>query len=401
MARIKYIKRTIEKKIKAYLKQFPSVILTGPRQSGKSTTLKKILSPKYKYITLENPSLRENISDDPKLFLDEQPDYIIFDEIQYFPELLVHLKMIIDKDRGKRGIFILTGSQQFALMKDVTETLAGRVGILHLLPLSFGEINEKNTPLNRFVNACLRSSFPEMVTHKKYDVRAWYEAYVQTYLERDIKSIYNVGNLRDFHRFMRLLAARCSQLLNMRDIAQDLGVAVNTVKKWISLLEASYNLYLLPPYYRNIGKRIVKSPKIYFSDVGLLCHLLGIRRREDLINHPLVGFIFENYCIQETVKCFENKGLRPEIYYVRTKEGKEIDLIIETAGGFIPVEFKFTKSLTKRMTASMEYYYGSIQKLNLEKGFLVSLFDENIPFSKKITACGVNYYLRYLEKNLR
>lgn len=394
-----YISRKIEKKIKQYLRQFPAVILTGPRQSGKSTTLKEIFTPKYEYITLEDPSIRESFISEPKLFLEKLPRYIIFDEIQYAPELLTYLKMLIDDSRDVKGRFLLTGSQQFQMMKNISETLAGRVGLLHLLPLSYEEIKDKVSPkkkvnsLKIFIHSCLRGSYPELYRHPKYDSRAWYDSYIQTYLERDIKSIYNVGNLRDFHRFMRLLASRCSQQLNLSNLANDLGVAVNTVKKWISLLESSYIIYLLSPYYKNIGKRIVKSPKIYFTDCGLVCHLLNIKSRDVLINHPLIGALFENYCIQETIKYFENMGLTAELYYIRTKTGKEIDLILDTKNGFVPIEIKFTKSPARRMVESVEYFHKEIKKLSLAKGFLVSLTDISLPLTKNITACNIHSYL--------
>lgn len=405
-----YIDRKIEKKISQYLKQFPSLILIGPRQSGKSTTLKEKFTPRYKYITLEDPSVRESVIADPKLFLETLPRYVIFDEIQYVPELLTYLKITIDASRNIKGRFILTGSQQFQTMKNVSETLAGRVGLLRLLPLCYEEIKNKYhffqkdlskpNSLKIFIYSCLHGSYPEIFTHPKYDSRAWYDGYIQTYLERDIRTIYNVGNLRDFHRFIRLLAARCSQVLNLSSIASDLGVAVNTIKNWISLLESSYIIYLLSPYYRNIGKRITKSPKIFFTDCGLLCHLLNIRRKEDLLNHPLIGAIFENYCIQETIKYFENRGMSPEMYYIRTKTGKEINLILETKEGLLPVEIKFTKTPNRKMVESMEFFYTEIKGLKLLKGFLVSLTDTILPITKNITSCSVHTYFNYLEKLL-
>ncbi|MDO9513028.1 MAG: ATP-binding protein [Elusimicrobiota bacterium] len=341
---------------------------------------------------------------DRELFLEKLPHRVIFDEIQYTPELLTYLKMLIDDSRDVKGRFILTGSQQFQMMKNISETLAGRAGLLSLLPLSYEEIKDrvsskkKGGSLEIFVHSCLTGSYPELFTHSGYDSRAWYDSYVQTYLERDIKSIYNVGNLRDFHRFMRLLASRCSQQLNLSNLANDLGVAVNTVKKWVSLLEASCIIYLLSPYYKNIGKRITKSPKIYFTDCGLLCHLLNIRRRPDLLNSPLIGPLFENYCIQETIKYFDNMGLTAELYYIRTKTGKEIDLILDTQNGFVPIEIKFTKSPTRKMAESIEYFHKEIKKLSLAKGFLVSLIDTSLPLTENMTACNIHSYLGKLKK---
>jgi len=226
------ITRKIEVSIKKYLRQFSAVMISGPRQAGKSTKKKQKFCPKYKYVTLEDPSIREQITADPWLFFDELPKFLIFDEIQYLPEILVYIKMIIDRERNIKGRFILTGSQQFRSMKGISETLAGRIGILHLLPLSFEETTQKDS-LKIFTQACLRGSYPEIFLHSDYDSRAWYDSYTQTFLERDIKSIYDIGSLRDFHRFMRLLASRCGQLLNLSSLAADLGVAVNTVKKYL------------------------------------------------------------------------------------------------------------------------------------------------------------------------
>jgi len=402
--RVIYIHREIEKKIKTFLKQFPVVILTGPRQTGKSTTLKEVFVPRYKYISLEEPTIRENILSDPKLFLDTLPDRVILDEIQYIPELLPYLKMKVDENRTLKGKFILTGSQQFQMMKNVTETLAGRTGLLRLLPFSYVETKEiflkkyKLNPLKIFIHTCLRGSYPEIFIHNKYDARAWYDSYIQTYLERDIRNIYNIGNLRDFHRFLRLLASRCSQILNLSNIASDLGVAVNTVKNWLSILEASYIIYLLPPYYKNIGKRITKSPKIYFTDCGLLCHLLNIKKENELLNHPLLGAIFENYCIQETVKLFENEGLRPEIYYLRTKTGKEIDLILEVTEGVYPIEIKFTKTPTLKTIEPLLYFYREIKKIKLLKGFLFCLVDTKSKVTKDISALNIDSYIEEICK---
>ncbi len=300
MLKPRYITRQIEPRIKKYASQFPAVLLTGPRQSGKSTTLKKIFGRTHKIISFDDPLLRERSLTDPHLFLENLPDRVVFDEIQYAPQILSYLKINIDRRRQERGIYILTGSQQFSLMKGLTETLAGRVGVLTLLPFNYQEIQtvqRKSEPL--FINACLRGSFPEIVAHPKIDASAWYSSYLTTYLERDIRSIYNIGSLREFQRFMQLLASRCSQILNLSNLANDLGVAVNTVKNWISVLEASQIIYLLSPYYQNMGKRISRNPKVYFLDCGLVCYLTGIATKGHLLNGPMAGALFENYCIRK------------------------------------------------------------------------------------------------------
>ncbi len=397
MKKNNYIHRVIENKIKEWLKQFSSVALTGPRQSGKSTTLKKIFSS-YKYLSLEDPSIRESILTEPKLFLESLPENVIFDEIQYIPELLIYIKMMIDEKRNKKGRYLITGSQQFSLMKNMSETLAGRVGLLNLLPLSYQEIRDKDKKrLNSrklFFNTCLSGSYPELITHPHYNKKAWYNAYVQTYIERDVKSIYNIGNLRDFHNFMKLLSARCSQQLNMNNLSLDLGVAVNTIKNWISILEASYIIFLLNPYYANIGKRITKSPKIYFIDSGLVNYFLRIQNEKELLQNPLLGALFENYCIQEILKCFHNHGIEPALYYLRTKTGHEIDLLKETKKGLLPIEIKFSKSPNKQMIQSMEYFFSSqIKGLSLMKGYIVSLADTDLILSKNVTFCNIHSFL--------
>src|SRR4030042_4021645 len=253
-----YIPRQIETKIPQLVRSFPSVAVTGPRQSGKSTLLINTLKS-FKYLTLDDPLTREQAVSDPRFFLDSAGERSIIDEIQYAPKLLSYIKMYIDKHREKKGIYVFTGSQQFNMIKDLGDTLAGRIALLDLLPFS---VNEKKksvglgSTLDYFVHAALTGSYPELVVDKGIDIQSWYGSYIRTYLERDIRSIYNIGSLRDFQRFMRLLAGRCSQVLNLSDFAKDLGVSVPTIKSWLSILEASRIIYSLPPYYNNLGNSI-------------------------------------------------------------------------------------------------------------------------------------------------
>ena len=252
--------------------------------------------------------------------------------------------------------------------------MAGRIGLLELLP--FSALEKKKIPglvlptqLDYFVHACLKGDFPEIAVHKAMDSHIWYAGYLQTYLERDIRGIYNVGSLRDFQQFLKLLAARCSQVLNLSSLAGEIGISINTVKRWVSILEASRIIYLLPPYYGNLGKRISKTPKVYFTDCGLVCYLTGLKSREHLLNGPLAGALFENFCIQETVKAFLNRAERPPLYYLRTQDNLEVDLLIETGlRTLIPVEIKLTKTPKPAMAGNIEKIRRALPKLKFQAG---------------------------------
>ncbi len=402
-----YVHREIEGHLKILIKQFPAVALTGPRQSGKSTLLKKTFGKTHGFISFDEPLMRQRAVSDPELFLDNIEEPVIFDEIQYAPELLSYLKILIDKERNKRGRFILTGSQQFNLIKNLSDTLAGRIGLLTLLPFSkqekeripFMKKKLRNTQ-KYFTDACLRSSYPEISTHPEIDFEAWYGSYLQTYLERDIRTTYNIGSLREFQKFMQLLATRCSQLLNLNSLSRELGIAVNTIKKWISVLEASQLIYLLNPYYRNMGKRITKSPKVYFLDCALICYLTGIRDVRYLLNGPMAGALFENYIIQETIKSFLNNGKRPNIFYLRTHNDVEIDLIIEKNMQIFPFEIKLSKSPNINMGRPIERFKKIFSKLDIMPGRIICLSDEDISLTRDIKAQSFNSYLRWLDANV-
>ncbi len=406
MSRNIYIHRQIEKTLIKLNKQFPVLVITGPRQSGKTTLLKNLFKVKenYKLISFDDPLEKERALSDPKLFLENLGERVIFDEIQYVPELLSFLKIYVDKNRNKKGLFILTGSQQFNLIKNLTETLAGRCVLLNLL--GFNRNERLNIPYVKtrvkdlwkdFVYTSLRGSFPEIAIYKNKEARVWYGSYLQTYIERDIRLIYDIGNIRDFQMFIRLLASRCSSILNLTSIANDIGIAVNTAKRWLSVLEATNLVYLLYPYYRNLGKRIVKAPKVYFLDSGLVCYLTGIETERQLLGGPLSGALFENYCIQETVKCFYNKGVRPNIFYLRTHNQMEIDLIIEKATKIYPVEIKLTKTPNLKMAHSIERFKKIFTKLDIQKGMIVSLSKENIQLTKDVHLVSFDNYLNGLK----
>ncbi len=391
-----YIHREIEEKIIRALATFPSIVLTGPRQSGKSTLLINTLKG-YNYITLDDPLRREQSISDPLFFLDSAGENVIIDEIQYSPGLLSYIKMRIDSSRDRNGLYVFTGSQQFHMIKNLGDSLAGRVALLELLPFSVIEkrasIELKDT-LDCFIHGCLVGSYPELVVDSSMDINLWYGSYIQTYLERDVRSIYNIGNLRDFQRFLQLLAARCSQVLNLSQLANDIGISVPTARNWLSILEATRIVFLLPPYYHNLGKRITKSPKLYFLDSGLVCYLTGIRNSEHLINGPMSSALFENFCIQETVKCFFNTGRRPPLYYIRTNNGLEVDLIIERSfQELIPVEIKLNKTPGVSMAGNIIKLKRLFNGLSFSDGFILSLAEKSVPLKDDVSVITLEDYL--------
>ncbi|MBE0433520.1 ATP-binding protein [candidate division WOR-3 bacterium] len=403
-----YIPREMEAVLKEAVGQFSAVAVTGPRQSGKSTLLRKMFLDTHAYVSFDDPLTRERAIADPRLFLESLGERMIVDEIQYVPQLLSYVKILIDKNRHKRGCFLFTGSQQFSMIKNLGDTLAGRVALLELLPFSVTEkalaYNHKNkkraasfTAQKYFTHACLRGSFPEIIVRKGIDVELWYGSYQQTYLERDIRTIYNIGNLRDFQRFLRLLAARCAQVLNLSSLAADLGIVVNTVKRWLSVLEASRIVYLLNPYSGNIGKRITKSPKVYFLDCGFVCHLLSLKDEDFLLKGPMAGALFENFCLQETIKAIFNYAKSMSVFYIRAQNALEVDLIIEKSSKLYPVEFKLTKTPTMQMGEPILRFKRLFPKLSIMPGRIVSLCSENIPLTRDIAVQTMDDYLHWLK----
>jgi uncharacterized protein len=394
-----YIKRELEKTIIETAQSFSVVALTGPRQCGKSTTLKRIFSDKYRYFTLDDPVIRASAIKDPKAFIESIEDYCIIDEAQYSPELFSCVKMAVDNNRSKKGMFILSGSQQFLLMKSITESLAGRVGILNMLPFSMDEMHRAGTEAGAacYYAACARGSYPEPFIERKTKIQRWYESYVQSYVQRDVRSLYNVGKLKEFRAFIKILAAQAGQILNLSRISAAIGVAVNTLKSWISILEAGGIVYILNPYFVNITKRLVKNPKIYFVDNGLLCNQLGISTAESLRKSLMAGLIFENYCIMETVKFFRNRGLFEKLYFLRDNSGMEIDLLIESGQKLHPVEIKLSVKKAQEAGAVMEKFFHEYKAVPADRGLVLTLDGKSKNSGPLVSNVGIENYTAALE----
>jgi predicted AAA+ superfamily ATPase len=398
----KYINRSIEKLLIKATEEFPAVVLTGPRQSGKTTVLKKIFENTYKYVSMELPDVRASANVDPRGFLEAFSPPVILDEIQFAPDLLFYIKEYIDANRTEKGLFILTGSQNLLLMEKVTETLAGRAAILHLMPLTKREtLGEPETPLNWEIEEntreykelsfrdlwqyLTRGFYPEIVANPDRDWTLWYGSYVQTYLERDIRTLRQIGDLNQFQSFIRALAARSGQLLNLAEMSRDLGVALNTVKHWISVLEASFQIIILRPYYANINKRLVKTPKVYFVDTGLLCYLCGLKDPEHAASGPMGGAIFETAVIMEVYKTLIHRGVVPNLYFWRTSAGVEVDLIVDTGSALLPLEVKLTSTPQPKMAGSIKTIMNDLSD-KINQGYVIHTGNSKLPLVARVTA---------------
>lgn len=340
-----WIERAISERILKLSRSFPAVLITGARQTGK-TSLMRRLFPDADFVSLELPSVIAQWEADPAPLLN--PATILLDEVQNAPFLFRYLKAQIDRDRHALGRFILSGSQKFGLMKHVAESLAGRCAIVELESLSSVELSDANlVRAEDASNLIWRGGFPELHRQSELDPREFYASYVATYLQRDLRSQVRIGSLRDFERFMRLLASRAGQLLNLAEFARDLGIAGSTARDWISTLEAANLIVMLEPYFGNFGKRLVKTPKVYFADTGLLCFLLTIESPESLVKSPFLGAIWENFVLAEMLKVRSATGSSAKVYFWRDVQGVEVDFVIESAGRLRLVECKWASEIPK------------------------------------------------------
>ncbi len=317
------IKRILSTKILETAKVSPLIGIVGPRQSGK-TTLAKEIFPKYTYVNLEQPDIRLYAQNDPKAFLAQYDNHVILDEIQRVPELFSYLQVKVDNDK-KMGQYVLTGSQHFLMLQSITQSLAGRISIFNLYPLSYEELKNANKQKENLFEQIWYGGYPRLYD-QKISPLIWLNNYIQTYIDRDVSLISQITNLKTFETFLRVIAGRTGQLLNLSSLGNELGISHNTVKTWINLLETSGIVYLLQPFFSNISKRLIKSPKIYFTDTGLVCRLLGIENSTQLNTHPLYGSIFETHIVVEYLKYYLNRGISPNIYFWRDKKGLEADL---------------------------------------------------------------------------
>ncbi|HSR66811.1 MAG TPA: ATP-binding protein [Acidobacteriota bacterium] len=389
-----YIERGLEATVGKAAAEFPAVVVTGPRQSGK-TTLLKHLYPEARYASLERPDVRESAQADPVGFLELHPPPVILDEIQFAPDLLPYVKERIDAERDRKGSYLLTGSQNLLLMEKVTETLAGRAAILRLLPLSEREIRGRlHDPLpweegwkpspcpgmDQIWEGFLRGGFPELVQEPQRDLVLWYASYVQTYLERDVRHLRQIGDLTQFQAFLRMLASRSGQLLQYSDIGRDLGLSVNTVKAWVSVLEATHQIVIIRPYFANIGKRLVKTPKVYLTDVGLLCYLTGLRDAGHAAQGPMRGAIVETAVLSEIRKIYLSRGEDPQIYFWRTSSGQEVDFLVQHETETVPVEVKASATPSPSMASSLARLRRDVD--GVRPGFLIHLGKDVLPLGE-------------------
>ena len=404
-----YIKRLIEKTIIDTLKTFPVVILTGARQSGKTTLIKHLFSSTFNYISLDELDIRSLAINDPREFLNKFKTPLIIDEIQNAPQLLPYIKAVVDKEK-KNGRFIITGSQQFPLMKNVSESLAGRAAILNLYPFMIEEITGNYITEEKSIDSYLKNAsnkkipgslkidlgswlldggYPGLFVNSKISKNIWFSSYIQTYIDRDVRGNIKNENLNDFERFLKLMASRTSQELSYSNLSRDIGLSVPTIKSWTSLLQTNSIIYLLQPYYKNFGKRIIKSPKLYFLDTGLAAYLSGIQTKEHLLNGPMGGALFETFVVTNFLKRFSALDINPSLYYWKNISGIEVDLLVEHGNKLIPIEIKLASTIYNNHYKSlMRWIYYS--KLDIELALLITSSPVAGKIAKNVYNC--NWY---------
>ena len=350
------IKREMAAKARELWGKYPVLTLTGPRQSGK-TTLARSVFPEAEYVNLEDPEVHALALSDMREFLRRHPAPAVFDEVQYVPELLRYVQAAVDEKRSPSQ-YVLTGSHQPALRAAIGESLAGRTGLLELLPLTLGELAAAG--VEKFRDEWIFDGFMPRLYDSTLGSTEFYRDYFRTYVERDVRLLANLHRLSAFETFVRLLAGRVGQVLNVNALSDDAGISVPTVKAWLSVMEASYVIYVMRPYYRNFGKRFIKSPKVYFTETGLVSYLLGIRSSEQVASHPLTGNLFENMAVMEILKRRLNRGEEPDMYFLRTSSGLEADIVVENGGRLDLYEVKASSTFRADMMANLRRLAGFI-----------------------------------------
>lgn len=344
--------REISTELQELTKSYPVVTVIGPRQSGKTTLVRHVF-PKKPYANLEDPDTRTLAETDPRSFLERYPEGAILDEIQRVPKLLSYIQTIVDESNQK-GLFILTGSHQLELHQAITQSLAGRTALLTLLPMSLDELLKEGVNLS-LDEALIKGGYPRI--HKDLlDPTKAYRNYFQTYVERDLRQLIHVKDLAQFERFIRICAGRISQIINLEEIGGEVGISSHTVKEWISMLEASFIVIRLQPYFENFGKRIIKSPKLFFTDIGLATYLLGIENETQINRDPLRGHLVENLIIMELIKWRYNHGLDSQLYYYRDVQKNEVDVIFKDGNNLIPIEIKSSKTYNSEFIKKLQYF---------------------------------------------
>ncbi len=353
MPKTSYIPRELEASIINLFQQYPIITILGARQTGKSTIVRHAF-PTKPYVNLEALDIQEFAKNDPRRFLEQYPDGAILDEVQNVPELLSYIQVITD-DKNQNSLFVLTGSHQFALHEAVSQSLAGRTVIFELLPLSISELANANFHLS--VDEYLLQGFFPRIYKEHLDPTQTYRDYIKTYIERDVRKIINVKDLAQFQKFLKLCASRVGQILNINNLCNEVGISNHTAKTWLSILEASYLIIRLQPYFENFGKRMIKSPKLYFTDIGLVTHLLDIHNIDQIKRDPLRGNLIENMIVLELFKYRTNQNLPPSYYFYRDSNMNEVDVIFKEGNQLIPIEIKASKTLHIQFLKGLKYFY--------------------------------------------
>lgn len=377
--------REIETAVRFYKDKYPIIALTGPRQSGKTTLLRELF-PDYQYVSLESPDVRSFLEDDPNGFFEKYSKFCIFDEAQRVPELFSYLQTIVDESKIM-GQFILSGSQNFHLIKNITQSLAGRVALFKLFPFDFNELKAQNLLSTDYLEAMIKGFYPA-IFDRDIPSKSFYSNYIQTYVERDITELINIRDIRTFRIFLSMCASRAGQLLNLNALANECGITQPTAKSWLSVLESSYILFLLQPYHENFDKRVIKSPKLYFYDTGLLCNLLKIKDVNQIQSNSYKGNLFENLIVSEFVKQNYHQNLMRDFWFWRDSASHEVDLIIQDDELLNVIEIKSTKTISKDLFKGLSYF----QDLAKEKVKTNSIIYAGLENQKRSTGNVVSWY---------